>query len=452
MLIILQNILRRFITPAYLHNIMYTRTRKRNNGPTITVRNEPQLIDDVPMTGKKARNNSTSTSKTIISTPSSSLPSSTPFASSSPSSSSNHIGEDGGKGNNEVDINTSTTIADLLQFKESQLHASIETDDDNASTVSEEESDPDTNGYTKEESVGEQQQRQQNIHWRLEYTFESKEELDTFIKSENCWSYRGCSNTTVGSKVLYRCNKIKRMSEVQCAAGIYSITKTEYVTSEGDDADDNNENDGERGGIKVCMKYLLYRRSTEHTHANLDKLAHTRVNETVKQLIIEQFQNGRKPKKISFSLLDNPDIPTTEKPSYGQVVKVVNAFKKSNYGVEPITMRQLTEFIDKNNNQPNDVDGAFIIRFERSPRNVAHDKHFRFFISTTRLLSQAANATIIHADATYKVTTEKVPLIAVGVTDANRNFHFVGLTLANHAGAHDYALTFNALNVRRRSM
>lgn len=51
---------------------------------------------------------------------------------------------------------------------------------------------------------------------------------------------------------------------------------------------------------------------------------------------------------------------------------------------------------------------------------------FRFFVSTGRLLPH-------------------IKLRALGVTDANRKFHFSGLGISNHEVADDYALCFNAL-------
>lgn len=93
---------------------------------------------------------------------------------------------------------------------------------------------------------------------------------------------------------------------------------------------------------------------------------------------------------------------------------------------------------------PNGEDEAFVIKFERSSKE-KREKFFRFIISTKRLLKNAANSNIVHADSTHKVTTEKIPLIVAGVTDKNSKFHFAGLTVANHEKSDDYALTFAGL-------
>ncbi|KAJ6632980.1 hypothetical protein Bhyg_17400, partial [Pseudolycoriella hygida] len=291
---------------------------------------------------------------------------------------------------------------------------------------------------------------------------------------EKCWSYRGSADCNDGKKILYRCNKVKRMSEIQCAAGIYVIVRTRYLLEEDIDADtggnenpdgvnadgvnvdgvngdgvNGDENKKEDDDAKMCTSYEIYRKTAAHNHDKIPQpnLAKPQVSHTVKELIIEQYKNGRKAKKISFSLLDNPNIPREDKPSYNQVVKVINAYKKSDFGAEPITMRKLTEFISKYTDVPEDVDKSFILSFEKSPRNVKHDKFCRFFITTRRLLAETAKGTIVNADTTYKVTTEKLPLIVAGVTDQNRKFHLSGLTItiAEHESTQDYALTFNAM-------
>lgn len=302
------------------------------------------------------------------------------------------------------------------------------------------------------------QQHPQNVVWRSECTFQTKAELEKFMEKENCWSFRGSSDTIRGKKVLYRCNRVKRMSKIQCAAGVYVIEQNKYVPQEVNNANVANNSlegvndDGQRNENTISTTYSVYRKTAKHTHGNIENLAKPKVTAAVQKIIHEQYKNGRKPKKISYSILDNPDIPLDDKPSYKQVVNVVNAFKKADYGVVPITMRQLIEFVKKHKQLPNDIDSAFIIRFEKSARNVKEDKFCRFFISTRRLLSEAANAEVVHADATHKVTTEKSVLIAVGVTDPNKAFHFVGLTLANHEATDDYALTFNALKSGVRSV
>lgn len=322
--------------------------------------------------------------------------------------------------------------------------SSSETPDDDE-TSGDETADDDTSPSDEEDenvvedgAVADEQQQQENMQWLEECKFENEKMLAKFLQIENCWSYRGCCNTSQGQKVLYRCNRVKRTSRVQCAAGIYTIEKIIYVNVRDADAEDGE-------AITTTSSFILYRKSAAHTHDQLQNVVKAKVKDSVKDLIIQQFKDGRKPKKIFYNLLESKDIPLNDTPTHKQVVSIINTFKRSNYGEKPITMRQLSNFVAKHSEQPQSVDEPFIVRYEKSARNVREDKFFRFFVTTSRLLNMASKAAIVHADATHKVTTEKIPLIAVGVTDACNKFHFIGLTLANHEATADYALTFRSL-------
>ncbi|KAG4073405.1 hypothetical protein HA402_005568 [Bradysia odoriphaga] len=282
------------------------------------------------------------------------------------------------------------------------------------------------------------------VRWILEEQFESKVLLDGFLQHENCWSYRGCSNSTEGKKVLYRCNRVKQMAKEQCEAGVYVVEKLEYVKL-GDVQSERVQSEDTR------IVYMLYRKNREHTHDKSPDMV-KKVSEAVKRLIIEQFLNAKKPKKISYNLMDNPNLQPNEIPSYKQIVCVVNAYKKSGFGEAPITMRQLTKFVENHSRIPEQMDDAFVVGFERSPRNQQSERFFRLFISTPRLLEMAANAKFINADATHGLTTEKVSLLAFGLTDMNTKFHFTGLTLSNHEATDDYSFSFHSLRKGVRSI
>lgn len=120
-----------------------------------------------------------------------------------------------------------------------------------------------------------------------------------------------------------------------------------------------------------------------------------------------------KPQTTQFTLRDCEDIDADDQPTARQIRNIIDKYNKKTFGKDKITMRQLTEFVDKHMRepQPDEIDRAFILSFERSPTNEPK-KYFRFFITTRRLLEMAAKAKNIHADATYKVTREKLPLIA----------------------------------------
>ncbi|XP_037047352.1 uncharacterized protein LOC119082090 [Bradysia coprophila] len=263
-------------------------------------------------------------------------------------------------------------------------------------------------------------------HWRFERSFESLQSKDTFLAKESWWSFRSKNQCTDGVKTLYRCNRVKRTSKEQCQAGIYIVESSKFAA------------DG------PATSYSLYRKSAIHTHKRSPEYKE-KITNRVKDIIIDLYKCGRKPKNISFIILADSSVSLKDKPSYIQIRQTILNFKNNGSGSTPLTMRKLTDFVKSHMQVPTDDDTPFVILFERSPPQQSHNKFFRFFISTKRLLKNAADSNIVHADATHKVTTEKIPLIAVGVTDYNSKFHFAGMTLSNHEASDDYKLSFEGL-------
>src|SRR5690606_7853637 len=60
-------------------------------------------------------------------------------------------------------------------------------------------------------------------------------------------------------------------------------------------------------------------------------------------------------------------------------------------------------------------------------------------------LIQSASFEHLHADATYKLTWEGFPVLVVGVTDANRSFHPVCVSISSNETTASFQFIFNAL-------
>lgn len=97
-------------------------------------------------------------------------------------------------------------------------------------------------------------------------------------------------------------------------------------------------------------------------------------------------------------------------------------------------------------NIPNETesDKAFILTFERSPPN-EKKLYFRFFVTARRLLQNCAKSNYLHADSTYKITVEKLPLIVIGCIDMKQTFHLIGFTITSNETADSFAHSFNAV-------
>lgn len=274
--------------------------------------------------------------------------------------------------------------------------------------------------------------------WKLEQSFEKKEELDNFLKQEKVWSIRSSYQLEKGTKTYYRCNMVKKKG-AQCDAAIYVLQGEKY----NENSDNSDDSDGN-------TEYQLYRKSLPHNHQNLASKKRY-ISERIKTMIINYYTANLTALTISLRLREDDSIDANEQPNIIDIRNVIQTYTKNQYGKNPLTMRQLTEFVDKHMNVmlPDDIDEAFIVHFVRSEAN-QKQKMFRYFISTVRLLQNALNSTTIHADATYKLTTEKLPIIVIGTTDMKKSFHLIGITVSNNETADAYAFSFNAMKIGMR--
>lgn len=255
----------------------------------------------------------------------------------------------------------------------------------------------------------------------FERLFKSKAEKNQFIESERCWSYRSGNKTANGYQTMFRCNHVTKAGP-QCAAKIYTL----------EHFDDNKDH------------FKVFHLNRNHTHDTLPNKA-WKVQVDIKQMVIEYHINGNKPKTIAYALRKK-DIPDVNQPTINQIYAIINAYKKAQFGRNPLTLGELQKFVEIHMAIPNEDDTSFIVAFDRSPSNDPQT-YFRFFVSTPRLLRMAAKAKNIHADATHKLTIERVPLLIVGSTDMSRKFHLIGITLASNETTQDYTFTFNAVKV-----
>lgn len=156
------------------------------------------------------------------------------------------------------------------------------------------------------------------------------------------------------------------------------------------------------------------------------------------------------PQAILYAMIDHEDISESEMISKRDIKNIIENFKNKNESVSgknSLTMADLTKFVNENSKTPPNEDTAFVVSFERSPPNQKHDKYFRIFISTPRLLRTAALAKNLHADGTHKVTCEKLPLIVIGSTDMDQSFHLIGLAIVSDETTEAYRMAFNAVRL-----
>lgn len=92
-----------------------------------------------------------------------------------------------------------------------------------------------------DQNVVENPNQEEPVHmsWQLEKSFQSRAELDAFLKTEDCWSLRSKQQLKKGTKIVYRCNKVFSKGE-PCAQQIYVLETLELPP------DSDSEPDTER--------------------------------------------------------------------------------------------------------------------------------------------------------------------------------------------------------------
>lgn len=106
-------------------------------------------------------------------------------------------------------------------------------------------------------------------------------------------------------------------------------------------------------------------------------------------------------------------------------------------------MNQLKTFVADHLAVPDEIDKAFVVKFECSDDH--EEPWFRYFVTTRRLLQMACDAKVIHADSTMKTTIQGYPLLACGTSDAARHFHLFGLMLSSNEKTADFECMFESL-------
>lgn len=278
----------------------------------------------------------------------------------------------------------------------------------------------------------------ENARWVLERSFDTKKDLDAFIKAEKCWSVRSTVTLASGLKTLYRCNLVLSKGTA-CEAEAYTLRCMV-------DDDDDDENEDHLGALQPKYQYDFYRKTADHTHNDGETMAASnKVTDDIRDKIIAMYNDGLRPTTIRFRLRADETIEEKYQPSKRQITNVINLNKIEQCGQNPITMNDLVAFVENNEYDANkDQDTSFVVKFERSASTDPH-RMFRYFVSTARLLRMASEAKVLHSDATFKTTTEKLPNIAVGTSDANGDFHLIGLQVSSHETSEAYECAFNAV-------
>lgn len=224
--------------------------------------------------------------------------------------------------------------------------------------------------------------KRRRVHkdWVLDQTFNSKTEAVAAVESEQIWSYHYENKSSAGLRVNYRCNLMKFRGQ-QCAAGVYLLY----------DARNTDVH--------------LYRAGSPHTHDDDNNKVNAvdRISGDLEAEIRSLADNNLKPKAILYRLVSKGFVP----PSKSKLTTFLNKIRKEKFGAEKLHFGTLEKWLAENTAVPAGDNEPFIVAYKVLPdESNAENSIFRFFVSTKLLLRQAANAKVLHTDATYKLVCE----------------------------------------------
>lgn len=262
----------------------------------------------------------------------------------------------------------------------------------------------------------EQDESEQSAIWEIEREFANEQELNAFMKKEKNWSALKTEHLVKGIKTTYRCNNVKRRGK-QCSSGIFTL--------------------------KLPDRIRLYRKSADHTCDQSDNKVKAKVDETVRKYIVDQYELGNRPATIKHNLRKMKD--TITQPTAQQVTHIINHSKKK-LPSPHVSIAEMEAFYNEHKDVPDDEDDPFVVNFECSaPRTPNEDKFFRMFYSTKRLLKYANESENLHADGTYQITVQGFPVLAVGISDADKRFHVSGIAIVSSESSADYKFLFDSV-------
>lgn len=273
----------------------------------------------------------------------------------------------------------------------------------------------------KDKKVLAKKKRGENIKWVFVKKFNSIQEAEDTVRSENTWSILITRNTEEGKKRVYRCNKVKYRG-VQCAAQIYLLFEA--------DSED----------------VILFRTHADHNHDTIGVRSDYGITQQTKTEINKLLDLHLKPKSILHTL---KNIPGLKLPTIKQLNNYLSDYRKFKYGSKAISLEELEKWLQNHIDVPEDIHQVFVMSY---CINESDPPKFRFALSTKYLLKLASCATVLHADATYKLLWQGFPIFILGTTDKNNKLYPFCLAVSNSVTTEDFEMLFSGLKTSVASL
>lgn len=248
-------------------------------------------------------------------------------------------------------------------------------------------------------------------NYKLSKTFDKVNDAKEAVAAEKIWSINTTNRGTLGTQVIYRCNKVTSRSKIQCESGLMLLYH----------ADSTN--------------ISLFRSSNDHTCHSSTSKAKLPMDDEMKIFVKSLFEQGLKPNQIAIEIgRQNRKAPTKN-----QLRNYISSLKKIKYGSTFISLGQLETLLLPHIHHPEEDNKAFVVKkFSTDIPNAS----FRVVISSKKLLKNALKSNVACIDSTYKVNYQGFPFMVLGTVDRAKQFHPIAAAICSHETAEDFEFIF----------
>ena len=187
------------------------------------------------------------------------------------------------------------------------------------------------------------------------------------------------------------------------------------------------------------LKVSLFESENEHSHDS--NLSDKGIPEITKSEIKKLYENGVKKPNLILRSLANFNVPI---PSKKQLNNLLAYYKKTKYGLFTISIGQLKDFAEKHMIIPEDQDCFYVGNYDINHCDDSNEMTMRIFFTSKRLIALTNKCTHVATDPIYKLVWQGYPVIMIGSTDMDKQFHPFGLAICMKERKEDFVFCLKA--------
>lgn len=258
--------------------------------------------------------------------------------------------------------------------------------------------------------------------WNLYEEFKNEEDAQQFIENEQIWSIKVTNkpkrdNGTIGTKVIYRCNEIKKSADQQCKVELM----LHYPPN--------------------CDSVICYKTPFEHEHPFAMK--ERKVFTAAAKALINSCYDLHVTRDKILEELDAKGFNITPT----QLSNYLSRLKKKIFGLPIKTLGDALLWVQARTAVPKNKHKVFVLAYDI--REVDEKAHVCIVLTTKYMLKIFNDTDRLHADGTYKLNTGDLPTIVVGTTNIDKSFVPIAIAATTSETNAEYAFVFNSLKDAR---